>query len=150
MIRIILPCSTELLLDDQDAWVLQHGRPYSHDGYCRILDSDRRWHLCHRLILGVTERGQRIDHINGNGFDNRRENLRLATASQNAANSGKRSSRRKYKGVSDNRYGRFTATCGFEMKNVHLGTYDTEEMAALAYDIFAYQAFGEFARLNGV
>ena len=100
----------------------------------------------HRLVLGA-EGDQIVDHVNGNGLDNRRANLRFASRSTNAANSSKRSSNRKYKGVYKNGTG-WSASLTHSGKNVHLGTYRSEEMAALAYDIYAVQVWGEFARTN--
>jgi len=43
--------------------------------------------LMHRRILGIEDRAVKVDHINGNGLDNRRQNLRFATTSQNGMNS---------------------------------------------------------------
>lgn len=103
----------------------------------------------HRLLLGALP-GQEVDHINGDGLDNRRCNLRLATSTQNKANRRKSpglSSR--YKGVY-RRPGRSTwyAVITTERRTRHLGSFGSEVEAALAYDHAALAAWGEFAFLN--
>ncbi|MHC4867843.1 MAG: HNH endonuclease [Planctomycetota bacterium] len=66
-----------------------------------------------------------IDHINRNGLDNRRANLRLATPSQNAANSKPRNPRSGYKGVwFDKRKRKFRAAIWHNNKRIHLGYFD--------------------------
>ena len=95
----------------------------------------------HRLILpGVKE----VDHINGDGLDNRRQNLRAATKSQNMMNMKKhRDNVAGYKGVSRNGI-RWVARIGFE----RIGAFRSPIEAARAYDAAASFLFGEFARLN--
>jgi hypothetical protein len=89
-----------------------------------------------------------VDHINGNGLDNRDENLRLATNSQNQMNSRKRSgTSSRYKGVSLQRK-RWRAQIKLDGKLIYLGMFDTEEQAAMAYDYAAIELFGEFSRIN--
>jgi len=84
-----------------------------------------------------------IDHVNGDKSDNRIENLREASRSQNMANRGPRKGR-KYKGVSKKR-NRFQAyiTKGGERK--HLGWFDCEHEAAKAYNIAAKILHGDYA-----
>jgi len=91
-----------------------------------------------------------VDHRNGNGLDNRRQNLRQATHAQNLANQ-KLSSRNVsgYKGVSRNRnLDRWTATISPAGRSVYLGSFDTPQDAARAYDAAAVEHYAEFARLN--
>jgi hypothetical protein len=90
-----------------------------------------------------------IDHINGNGLDNRRANLRLATVAQNAWNSKRRSPRSGYKGVwldKDKRLWRAAIVCN--RKRIHLGYFKTKTAAAQAYDAAAKKFHGQFANLN--
>lgn len=100
----------------------------------------------HTLITGY----RRTDHVNGDGLDNRRANLREATASQNRANQGpQRGSTSRFKGVTwDKQTGRWRAQIAWEGTNRHLGRYRTEEEAAGAYDAAAHELHGAFARLN--
>jgi len=102
----------------------------------------------HRQLL-TPPQGQCIDHINGNGLDSRRANLRFATAAQNAWNSKKRSPRSTYKGVwfaKDKN--KFRAAIGHNKKRIHLGYFDSPIDAAKAYDIAAKKHHGRFARTN--
>ena len=92
-----------------------------------------------------------IDHINGDGLDNRSANLRVATYSQNSQN--RRKSRKgcgsKYKGVwLDKRTRRWRAQICFEGTKKHLGYYDDEAGAGRAYDRAAVRYHEEFAKLN--
>ena len=90
-----------------------------------------------------------VDHINGNGLDNRRENLRPATPLENAANAKRRRDNRSgYKGVSVTTSGRWIARIQRDRKLTNLGIYPTPEEAAVAYDAAAREVFGEFAWLN--
>lgn len=89
-----------------------------------------------------------IDHINGIRDDDRIANLRIATRSQNVANTRKKcSSRNLLKGVTLARCGnRYTAQIRIGGKNTRLGTYDSEKEAHEAYLAAAQKEFGAFAR----
>jgi hypothetical protein len=90
-----------------------------------------------------------VDHINGNGLDNRRANLRPATQQQNQANCHTIKSSSGYKGVTFHRAtGRWQAAVGYNNRKVYLGLFDTPEQAAHTYDAAARRLFGEFARPN--
>jgi len=104
----------------------------------------------HQEIIEVPK-GMVIDHINHDGMDNRRANLRAATHSQNMCHRKKRSgaTHSKYKGVcwkKENR--KWVAIIGFEKKRIHLGYFRSEIEAARAYDRAAMKYHGEFASLN--
>lgn len=104
-------------------------------------------HLMHRLIMGAKP-GQIVDHKNRNSLDNRRENLRFCTVSQNTANSRRhQDSRYPYRGVSL-RYGKWQAYIRKNGNYHSLGAYIDIEDAARAYDRKALELFGEFAVLN--
>ena len=100
----------------------------------------------HNVILG----GVGIDHVNGNGLDNRRVNLRRATDGENNRNRRRRTDNTSgYKGVSlHTRIGRFQAYITSGGRRQHLGYFDDLIEAARAYDAAAIETFGEFARLN--
>lgn len=108
--------------------------------------------LMHRII-SEPPNNLDTDHINGNGLDNRRCNLRFATRSQNSANQRKREKKTisRFKGIRLIR--RTNHWCGqicIEGRRMHLGVFDKEEEAALAYNKAAVKYFGEFARLNEI
>lgn len=105
----------------------------------------------HREILGLKNGdGKIVDHINGDGLDNRRENLRICSVQAN--NWNRRLSINNstgFKGVhfrrQENKYWAYINILG---KRKHLGIFPTAIEAALAYNEAASKLFGEFARLN--
>ena len=104
----------------------------------------------HRVILGVTDPNMHVDHINGNPFDNRRCNLRVATNSSNQQNRQNYArGHSKFKGVTLHRQtGKWQAQIKLNGRSKYLGLFDDELMAALAYDQAAADLFGEFAAVN--
>lgn len=103
----------------------------------------------HRIIIGA-EKGELVDHINGNGLDNRINNLRLATYSQNAMNrNSEKGSSTEYKGVRF-KSGKYEANIGFNSKVIYIGRFDTAEEAAIAYNKQALTYHKEYAKLNRV
>lgn len=121
----------------------QRSGPYARtDGYMAI--PGRRHIFMHNLVADFPK----PDHIDGDGLNNQRSNLRPATASQNMANR-RPWGRSPYKGVSWNcRRLMWQATIDYEHKRRFLGYHASQEEAARAYDIAAIEIHGEFARLN--
>jgi hypothetical protein len=100
--------------------------------------------MLHNLIMGF----KGVDHINGNGLDCRKSNLRAATKSQNAANSKPhRDSKSKAKGVwwsvRDNCW--YAQIC-CQGKKYSLGVHNTKEAAIESYNLAASKLFGDFSR----
>lgn len=106
--------------------------------------------LMHRLLLGVdgSDKSIWVDHVDGNGLNNIRTNLRLSDATRNRWNSITQS-RSGFKGVSRSGNG-WSAKFVTNGKNIYAGHWKTEVEAALAYNDAAVAARGEFARLNEV
>lgn len=105
----------------------------------------------HRLIMGYPPHPLVVDHINHDGLDNRRSNLRVITKQQNQWNRRSvRNSSSKYLGVSKNKKtGKYTASIGLgNLKVLKLGDFDNELDAAKAYNERAKYLRGEFANLN--
>jgi len=111
---------------------------------------EKRTVQMHRQILNAPH-GWQIDHINGNSLDNRRSNLRISSVQTNAFNRKKPAvpSTSKYKGVLQRKHKTgWEARVKYSDKAVHLGTFDSERIAAGAYNYAAELMFGEFARKN--
>lgn len=110
---------------------------------------ERKKILMHREIM-MTPRELVCDHINRNGLDNRKSNLRNCTARENHLNVGARKgATSKYKGVYFNRRMKKWAACiKSGDRKIHLGYFKNEIDAARAYDKKAKELFGEFAYLN--
>lgn len=102
----------------------------------------------HRLLLDIPQ-GIECDHINHDGLDNRRSNIRPCTTSQNQQNRLLIFGSSKYKGVSWKR-GAWEAGIRKDGKWSYLGRYETEDDAALAYNLYAMTLFKEYACLNEV
>jgi hypothetical protein len=101
-----------------------------------------------RLVLITKE----VDHKDGNGLNNQRNNLRPATSSQNKMNQKlKINNISGFKGVSwDKENNKWRASIGLNGRNLKLGRFTTPIEAAKVYNTAALEYFGEFARLNPV
>lgn len=104
----------------------------------------------HVLIVGK-RKGLVIDHINHNGLDNRKENLRFSTTNQNQHNRGKnKENKTGYKGVWAEKHGGYRAQISIDNERIYLGVYKTPADAALAYNIAAIKYHRKFAKLNDI
>jgi hypothetical protein len=144
------------LIDDEDFEVvsqykwsaMKHGRtfyartniPVSGHG-----KQKQRTLRMHQLLVG---KGR--DHEDGDGLNNQRKNLRIATHRQNGANSRRpKNNTSGYKGATFHKAtSKWLAQIKVDYKNIYLGVYSTPEEAAAAYDEAAYEHFEEFAQLN--
>ena len=144
------------LVDDGDFEILNvyqwHIDKSRHGYYAR---RSKKWGVrpMHRVIMGLIKgEGHEVDHINGNGLDNRRCNLRICLQSQNAQNRRKiKLKSSQFKGVTKRKnYPKWRARIRLSGKLENLGDFDNELQAAAAYNFAAVQKFGEFACLNSV
>lgn len=146
MVVLYLYCGTAVQIDDADVELVNNHRWHFNGGYARTnikqVDGSYKGLYMHNLILGFIG----IDHIDGNGLNNTKANLRAATKAENSRNNhGKRG---KYgKGVYKNK-NRYTVKIGYENKRLYVGHYETIEEAKKAYDEAALKFHGEFAALN--
>ena len=104
----------------------------------------------HRWIMNAPN-GIVVDHINHNGLDNRKANLRFATLAENSryARKTKNKFRSDYKGVQYiKKIRKWRVRITFEGKTRYVGDFKDEVTAAKAYDRAAKKYFGEFACLN--
>jgi len=121
-------------------------RPYAHrkertERSCRTI-------AMHRLIMDPPE-GMYVDHIDGNGLNNRRSNLRICTPHQNSFNQPQRKGTSRFKGVSFRKdCHKWEAQIRLKGKALRLGMYEDEEQAARVYDRKARELYGRFAYLN--
>ncbi len=121
----------------------------------RIRINGKRVYLSmHRYVMGLKPYDPlQIDHRDRNGLNNQRSNLRISTQSQNNMNKckAKKEKSSKFKGVTLNKEDKqWTAYIVKNKKQQHLGYFNTEIEAALAYNKKAQKLFGEFACLNKI
>jgi hypothetical protein len=156
-VTVEIPLSTKgfvALVDDEDApavraasgtWrASKDGRTVYVKRHVRKPNGRYTTQTLHQFLTGL----ELVDHANGDGLDNRRCNLRLATFSQNCANRRPRTDTATgFKGVS--RLGnKWRARIQIDGRRTVLGSFATPEQAAAAYDAAALETFGVFARLN--
>ena len=138
------------IVDDDVFDYLSQWNWFYHKGYAarhtrRSGKSITIW--MHRVILN-TPNDFDTDHINGNSLDNRLENLRVCTMSQNQANRGKNSNNTSgYKGVCWSKSNKnWIAFIRINGKRKHLGSFSNIIDAADAYEKAAQKIFGKYAR----
>ena len=154
--------STKLAIIDDEDWEKVHkynwsivsydngGRGGKLEGKGRIITNvlDKTIPLTY-IIMGEPPIKNVWDHADRDPYNNQKSNLRLATRSQNQANRLTTAGVSGYRGVSKNKK-RWKAQIVVDKRMIHIGTYDTPEQAAEAYNEFALLHFGEFAVLNNV
>ena len=131
-------------------WHAQLGGKYSAYAVTNGREPDGRRSLValHRFILQPPD-GMVVDHIDGDGLNNRRSNLRVATRRQNNCNRGAASNNKSgFKGVffkaSQNKWAAQVKLAG---KPLHLGYFLTKDEARAAYSEAAARLHGDFARV---
>ena len=158
MKTIPLTKGKETIVDDEDYEFLMQWKWYAskigRSWYAlrSTFSSGKRGSVyMHREIV-QPEKGQEVDHINHNGLDNRRSNIRLCSHKENLTNVRPRIGYTShYRGV--HWYKNYQKWCARIMaggQNFHVGYFDDEKEAAKAYNEAAIKHHGEFARLNDI
>lgn len=149
----------QALVDDEDfericeySWHLL-GRKNTLYASRTVMENGKKVNIMmHRLILRVNDKSLHVDHINGNGLDNRKENLRLVSRNQNMRNlNHKRSNNSSgYRGVCyDKNSGKWLSYIYVNSKQIKLGRFSEIKDAALAFDKAAKELFGPYCgKLN--
>jgi hypothetical protein len=156
---IRLPSGHEVLVDDRDyeslrlfPWNARRGRHTFYAVYKRPAGDGKYQLVAMHRVVARAEKGQLVDHVNGNGLDNRAANLRICTKRENNRNRQPNAKYRSspYKGVTftKDRLKQYRAQINIGGRSVMLGSFATEIEAAQAYDAAAREHYGEFARLN--
>lgn len=157
MKEITLSRGLVALVDDDDydrvnslSWcATSNSGPWVYAVHSHYEDGVRKTWYMHRFILNVTDPKILVDHTDHNGLNNTRSNIRIATPTQNGANTRKRTDitmSSRFKGVYRSRW-RAMIRNPKSGKHV-IGHFDTELAAAAAYNAAAYRLFGGFACLN--
>lgn len=152
MKEVLIERSTSVaIVDDEDfERVAAHKWYINPDCYVFGYPGPNEPRYLHRFILGVKDRWVFVDHRDDNKLNNQKSNLRRCSNKQNVSRKRKMSGfTSRFKGVSwEKRVRKWRATIVHNFKQVHIGTFQSEEEAARRYDQKATELFGEFARLN--
>lgn len=169
IIKVTVASGETTIIDAKDEWIIKKFPCWGITGtkskyvFCeRAIETEyskvRERIYLHRLIvhndLIKQCQAEQVDHIDRDRLNNRRNNLRICTAIQNAANRSAKEGKR-FKGVFHRKYLKTRPFVSYvdsksrgNRKRQYLGYYDTAEEAARAYDCAAKEIWGEFAFLN--
>jgi len=161
MKKILLPSKDVVLVDNDDfdkvknyTWHIHKYKKKLAYAECHVFEKGKIKKIVymHRVIMNCNI-GDFIDHINMNGLDNRKKNLRVCTKSQNMMNRKKQANNTTgYKGVclckDQKRQRKYLVSIAKDGINYNFGRYRTVEEAAYIYDQVAIQLHGEFANTN--
>ena len=139
------------LVDDEDYDNLNNYNWYYSHGYATRMSKEPNRKIIHmHRVIKNTPPGMETDHINNNGLDNRKCNLRICTRIENIHNSKIRKDNTSgYRGVTFHKATNKWMSRVQNLKNrIILGYFDTAKEAALEYDKKAKEFHGEFAKLN--
>lgn len=140
VVKILLGDGAECIIDAEDYDKVKDVTWCHAGGYACGYDEGHRYVAVHQRILGR----KYVDHIDGNGLNNRKSNLRLANCQQNSCNkTARKDSKSGYKGVY-----RGTSAWIAAVGDTYIGSFGTPEEAARAYDRMAIRIQGEFACVN--
>lgn len=116
----------------------------------RCPDGKQRQVRMHRLLMGVKRRdGMEVDHVNHNGLDNRRNNLRVCTHQQNMCNGKAKRGKSRFRGLSwDASRQWWRVSLRVYGRDRYVGIYKDEMQAALGYDLAALRTHKEYACCN--
>lgn len=163
----------DVLIDDEDYHIIKDRKikilitnkkkrtPYKCVAFWDARISTRKYIVLARHLLNAPD-GMEVDHINRNSLDNRRENLRLVTRTQNVVNRTARldanewgyrgivryKASKKHPSAPDNYYWR--ASVGSGSSKIHAGSSKNPHVSALKYNKVAKETYGEFVLLNEV
>lgn len=152
---VILPLSQGIaaIVDEEDFDRLvqfKWSAGWINSGWYGLRWTKERMVYLHRFIMSA-EKGQLVDHIDGNTLDCRKVNMRITDNLGNSRNRCKverAGNSSRFKGVRRTPNGRWVAQIKVDGRQFHLGRFDREEDAAIAYNGAAERHFGDFARLN--
>ncbi len=157
MKKISLSQGKNAIVDDEDFDYLNQWKWYAREDYqafyasrnLRMGNGKRKTISIHNILMGK-KRGKVIDHINNNGLDNRKENLRFCTNRENTWNQRKKYGQSsRFKGVSWSSLKKlWIVQITLNGKVIKLAECKNERKAGKIYDTYATKMFGKFALIN--